>query len=217
MIGLEIHGVGERQFALGNLGTGVDLNLQGAADGGGERLHGDVETGRGTGRKSLGILDLQAGRLAHMGVIAVRDDGFRTGEVDVVGTDNVLGSGEGNGRNRDRLRRRVGDIDPGDGGEVLHRDGRGLGDGDALLHTEHRQVAAGQMRRTVQARLLLGAVGAGTDIHITATGPVRIQGFRIGNLGRVRIEQVPVVGFGTQGDFALGQARLGISHRELGI
>ena len=193
MVGLEVHGIGKRQLALGDLGTGIDLDFQGAASGGGERLHSNVEACGSTGRKGLGVLDLQAGRFAHMGVIAVRDDGLRAGEVNVVRTDDILRSGEGHGRNRDGRSRRIGHVDSGDSGEVLHRDVRLFGDGDALLDTEHRQVAASQMRRAVQSRLLLGTVGAGADIHITDTGTVRSQGFRIGNLQRIRIEQVPVV------------------------
>ena len=95
---------------------------------------------------------------------------------------------------------------------MLHGHGRGLSHGDILGDTVHRQILSGEMGRVVQTGLGLRLVGGGADCQITR---VRIGGGF--DVALIRVEQIPVIGFGREFGRTGGVVRGGVIHHELGV
>ena len=78
----------------------------------------------------------------HITLAAAHEGGGGAGEINVVGTDNILGGGELDGKDVDLLRLRVGDLETDDGCGILHLDGRNLTHRNILDIAEHRDFLA---------------------------------------------------------------------------
>ena len=177
-----------------------------------ERLDGQIELGGSAGGDGRVTGHGQGGDVGDIIGTAARESEFLSGEINVIRTDNVLGSRKGDLVHLDGGSRRVGQVDGDDGCDVLHGDDRRIIPGDVLRYTVNRKVLSGEMGHAVGTGLGLGRIGLGTDGQIT--------GFRVGrrrDIAAVRIEQIPVVGIGGQFGGTLGVVVRGVIDLELGI
>ena len=185
---------------------------------GGEGLHGDVERGGGAGCEVGVFLNGQGSRLGHVSLTAGRKGGRRTGEVEIVGADDVHGGRQGDTQHLDGGTGHVLHVHLDHRGDLLHRHDGLLGDGNVLHDTVDREVRPGQMGHAVITSLLLRAGSGRSDRHIAGRSPIRFQAGRRNNIAGIRVEEIPVVGaFRQFTHFAGGPVGLGILHRELDI
>jgi hypothetical protein len=197
---------------LEELLAGIDLDGKFVVGLGRERLDGDVELGGGTGGDGLVTGHVQRGGLGDIVGAASLEGEFVAGKVDVVGTDDVLRSGEGDGADRQRLVRRIGHVDGDDGRDLLHGDLGNGGRGDILRHAVNGHVRAGEMGHVVETGLGLRLVGGAAEGQIAR---VRVRGGL--DVRIVRIQQIPVVGVGGESRRTGGVVRGGVIDLELAV